>query len=61
MFNEFIKKYKPTYMVHGHIHLYDQSEPRISRYDDSIIVNAYGHYVIDLPVTDISDIPVITD
>ena len=48
-------------MVHGHIHLYDQSEPRISRYDDSIIVNAYGHYVIDLPVTDISDIPVITD
>lgn len=61
VFNEFIKKYKPTYMVHGHIHLYDQSEPRISRYDDSIIVNAYGHYVIDLPVTDISDIPVITD
>lgn len=61
VFNKFLKKYKPAYMVHGHIHLYDQSEPRISRYEDSIIVNAFGHYVIDLPVTDVSDIPVITD
>ena len=61
VFNRFLKKYKPTFMVHGHIHLYDLNEPRISRYDQSIIVNAYGHYVIELPVTDSSDIPVIVD
>lgn len=61
VFNRFLKKYKPTFMVHGHIHLYDLNEPRISRYDHSIIVNAYGHYVIELPVTDSSDIPVIVD
>lgn len=60
-FNKFIKKYKPTYMVHGHIHLYDQSEPRISVYENTIVVNAYGHYVIDLPVTDLSEIQIITD
>lgn len=55
-FNKFIKKYKPTYMVHGHIHLYDQNEPRVSVYHDTIVVNAYGHYVIDLPVTNLSDL-----
>lgn len=60
-FNKFIKRYKPIYMVHGHIHLYDQSEPRISRYDDTIVVNAYGHYVIELPITDLSQFQIITD
>lgn len=60
-FNKFVKKYKPIYMVHGHIHLYDQSEPRISVYENTIVVNAYGHYVIDLPVTDLSQIQIIKD
>lgn len=46
-------------MVHGHIHLYDLNEPRISVYEKTVVVNAYGHYVIDLPVTDISQIQVI--
>lgn len=58
-FNRFLKKYKPAYMVHGHIHLYDLNEPRISVYEKTVVVNAYGHYVIDLPVTDISQIQVI--
>lgn len=61
VFNKFIKKYKPIYMVHGHIHLYDLNEPRISVYKESIIVNAFGHYVIDLPTNDISRIPIIQD
>ncbi|MBP5403110.1 MAG: metallophosphoesterase [Treponema sp.] len=58
-FNWFVKKFKPVYMVHGHIHLYDLVEPRISVYEKTVVVNAYGHYVIDLPVLDISKIPVI--
>lgn len=61
VFNKFIKTFKPLYNVHGHIHLYDQSEPRISVYDRTVVVNAFGHYVIDLPVKDISEIPVIKD
>ena len=48
-FNRFLNKYKPAYMVHGHIHLYDLNEPRISTYNKTVVVNAYGHYVIDLP------------
>ena len=48
-------------MVHGHIHLYDQSEPRISIYEKTIVVNAFGHYVIDLPVTNLSEIQIVSE
>jgi len=48
-FNEFLQKYKPTYMVHGHIHLYDMREERIGDYFDTTVVNAYAHCIIELP------------
>ncbi len=49
-FNWFLQKYKPTYMVHGHIHLYDMREERVGKYFDTTVVNAYAHYVIELPI-----------
>ena len=49
-FNWFLQRFKPTYMVHGHIHLYDLREERIGTYYDTIVVNAYAHCVIDLPI-----------
>ncbi len=49
-YNWFLQRFKPTYMVHGHIHLYDLREERIGKYYDSTVVNAYAHYVIELPV-----------
>lgn len=49
-FNWFLQRFKPTYMVHGHIHLYDVREERIGKYYDSTVVNAYAHYVIELPM-----------
>ncbi len=49
-YNWFLQRFKPTYMVHGHIHLYDVREERIGKYYDSTVVNAYAHYVIELPM-----------
>ncbi len=49
-FNWFIQKFKPTYMIHGHIHLYDMREERVGKYWDTTIVNAYAHYVIEFPI-----------
>jgi uncharacterized protein len=43
----FIKKFKPKYLVHGHIHLYDLSDPRRSRWMETNVINAFSHYVID--------------
>ena len=34
-------------MVHGHIHLYDLQEKRISKYHQTTVINAFEHYVID--------------
>jgi Icc-related predicted phosphoesterase len=43
----FIKIFKPKYLVHGHIHLYDLKDIRCTRCMQTEVVNAYGHYVID--------------
>ena len=47
-YNWFLKKFKPAYMIHGHIHLYDMREERIGKYFDSTVVNAYAHCIVEL-------------
>ena len=49
-YNWFLERFKPTYLVHGHIHLYDLREERVGKYFDTTVVNAYAHYVIELPM-----------
>jgi Icc-related predicted phosphoesterase len=44
----FMKKFKPKYLVHGHIHLYDLSDVRCTKWEDTLVINAYSHYLIDL-------------
>ena len=48
-YNWFLKRFSPTYMVHGHIHLYDLREERIGFYYNTTVVNAYAHCIIELP------------
>ena len=43
----FIRTFKPKYMVHGHIHLYDLSDTRQSLWMGTSVINAYSHYVIN--------------
>ncbi|MDR1566488.1 MAG: metallophosphoesterase [Treponema sp.] len=47
----FMRKFKPRYLIHGHIHLYDLSEPRTSKYQNTLVINAYSHYLIDTDET----------
>ena len=47
----FMKLFKPRYLVHGHIHLYDLSEVRTTRYCNTLVVNAYSHYLLDMGET----------
>ena len=44
----FMKVFKPKYLVHGHIHLYDLNDIRSTKWNDTTVVNAYSHYIIDL-------------
>lgn len=46
-FNWFIKKYSPSLMIHGHIHLYDLQAKRCTVAGDTTVINAYSHLVVD--------------
>ncbi|MDR1909827.1 MAG: metallophosphoesterase [Spirochaetaceae bacterium] len=43
----FMRVFKPRYLIHGHIHLYDIQTVRVTRYRETTVLNAYGHYLID--------------
>ncbi|GHU59751.1 metallophosphoesterase [Spirochaetia bacterium] len=42
----FMRTFKPKYLIHGHIHLYDLSAVRTTNYQDTMVINAYSHYII---------------
>jgi len=44
----FMKTFKPKYLVHGHIHLYDLCDVRCTKWENTTVINAYNHYVIEL-------------
>jgi Icc-related predicted phosphoesterase len=43
----FMRVFKPKYLIHGHIHLYDFSEVRSTKYKKTQVINAYSHYIIE--------------
>ena len=47
-FNWFIHHFQPTFLVHGHIHLYDMNSPRVTQVGKTTVVNAYSHTILDL-------------
>ena len=48
-FNRLIERYAPAYFIHGHIHAHfnDQAE-RITRVDQTNVVNSYGHFIFEI-------------
>jgi uncharacterized protein len=44
----FMRTFKPRYLVHGHVHLYDRNAEREASYGATTIINAYDHILIEL-------------
>lgn len=44
----FIRTFKPKYLLHGHIHLYDQNARRSTNHEETAVVNTYNHTVITI-------------
>jgi Icc-related predicted phosphoesterase len=42
----FMKTFKPRYLIHGHIHLYDLADVRTTKYGDTTVINAYSQYLL---------------
>lgn len=47
IFRELMEKYRPSYMVHGHVHMNYGDFPRTTVLGDTIVINAYERYVLD--------------
>lgn len=48
-FGEFLEKYRPRYLVHGHVHMnYGRDVPRVVRRGATQIVNAWERYVLEI-------------
>lgn len=47
---EFLDRYHPKYLIHGHVHMsYDHKIPREISYNGTTVVNAYERYVLEVP------------
>jgi calcineurin-like phosphoesterase family protein len=42
-----MRKFKPRWLVHGHIHLYDLADVRVSEYGETTVINAFGHWILE--------------
>jgi Icc-related predicted phosphoesterase len=42
----FMKTFKPRYLIHGHIHLYDLSGVRTTACGKTLVINAYSQYLL---------------
>ena len=47
-FLTFMDRFRPRYLLHGHVHVYSPHEITESVYKDTIVKNAYGHQVLEV-------------
>jgi len=43
----FIKLFKPTYLLHGHVHLIDMNAERVREYHGCKVINVYSSYILE--------------
>jgi uncharacterized protein len=47
-FNKFIVRYKPKYLIHGHIHTYGTENNWLTVVNSTKVINAYGYKIIEI-------------
>ena len=50
VFRKLMEKYHPSYMIHGHVHMNYGNYPRLTRFGDTTVVNAYERYLLDVDI-----------
>lgn len=48
-FHWLIRTFEPKYHLHGHIHRYHHEDPAETQFGSTLVVNAYGHRVLEFP------------
>jgi Icc-related predicted phosphoesterase len=47
-FRWFVHRFKPLYLLHGHIHLYDRNAEREAVLKETRVINVYDHVVLEV-------------
>ena len=42
-----MKRFRPRYLLHGHIHVYRNDVPRVTKYFDTTVINVYPYRVFN--------------
>lgn len=48
LFHDFMRLFRPRYLLHGHVHVYRRDVPCVTRYQDTIVVNVYPYRLLNL-------------
>lgn len=46
-FLDFMDKYQPKYLLHGHVHLDDRNANRVSHYNNTTVINVFRNYMLE--------------
>ncbi len=47
-FLSFMDRYRPRYLIHGHVHRLHPQDSATSRYGDTLVINAYGYQILEI-------------
>lgn len=47
-FRAFMERFRPRFLVHGHVHVYNPKQAIETQYRDTTVINAYGYRTIEI-------------
>jgi Icc-related predicted phosphoesterase len=47
-FLTFMERFRPRYLLHGHVHVYSPFEATETAYGDTHVVNVYGRHILEI-------------
>lgn len=51
-FRDFLRRFRPRYHLHGHIHVYDRQTITRTQFAETIVQNVYGHKELRIPIVE---------
>jgi Icc-related predicted phosphoesterase len=43
-----MERFRPRYLLHGHVHVYSPFEATETAYGDTHVVNVYGRHILEI-------------
>lgn len=47
IFRTIMRQFRPRYLLHGHMHVYRNDVPRVTRFEETTVINVYPYRIFD--------------